>query len=47
MGIGSEVYEAIKMNRKGVGFELKDSYFNEALKNIKTAEFEKRQTILF
>lgn len=47
MGIGSEVYEAIKMNRKGVGFELKDSYFNEALKNIKTAEFEKRQTSLF
>lgn len=47
MGIGSEVFEAIKMNRKGVGFELKDSYFNEAVKNIKTAEFEKKQTSLF
>lgn len=40
MGIGSEVYEAIKLGRKGIGFELKDSYFNEAVKNIKQAESE-------
>jgi len=27
MGIGSEVYEAVRMNRFGVGIELKESYF--------------------
>lgn len=47
MGIGSEVFQAIKMNRKGIGFELKESYFNEAVKNIKYAESEKQQRSLF
>lgn len=31
LGIGSEVYQSIKMGRFGVGFELKDSYFNNTL----------------
>lgn len=31
-GIGSEVYQAVKMGRKGIGFELKESYY-EAMKN--------------
>jgi len=35
LGIGSEVYSAVKMGRKGVGFELKPSYFRQAVKNIK------------
>lgn len=30
MGIGSEVYQAVKMERKGIGFELKESYFDLA-----------------
>lgn len=47
MGIGSEVYEAIKLGRKGIGFELKDSYFNAAVKNIKSIETEMRQPRLF
>lgn len=47
MGIGSEVYEAIKLNRFGIGFELKDSYFNEAVKNCKTIEFDIKQKTLF
>lgn len=47
LGIGSEVYEAVKLNRYGVGFELKDSYFNEAVKNIKRAEIEASQPTLF
>ena len=38
MGIGSEVYQAILSNRKGIGFELKDSYFDVAEKNIRKAE---------
>lgn len=32
-GIGSEVYKSIEMGRKGLGFELKQSYFKEAVKN--------------
>ena len=47
MGIGSEVYEAIKLNRKGIGFELKESYFAEAVKNCKQMEFEIGQKTLF
>jgi len=34
MGIGSEIYQAIKMGRNGIGIELKESYFDLALKNI-------------
>ena len=47
MGIGSEVYEAMLLNRFGIGFELKDSYFRTAVMNIKKAESEKRQWELF
>lgn len=47
LGIGSEVYEAIKLKRFGIGFELKDSYFNEAIKNCRLAEKEKQQGKLF
>lgn len=34
MGIGSEVYQAVKMDRYGIGFELKESYYNLAQKNL-------------
>ena len=47
MGIGSEVYQAVKMNRKGIGFELKESYFDLAKKNLKSALLLKNQTSLF
>lgn len=47
LGIGSEVYQSILLNRKGIGFELKESYFNEAIKNCKKAEFETNQKTLF
>jgi DNA modification methylase len=47
MGIGSEVYQAIKMERKGIGFELKESYFDLAKKNLNSAILEKAQTSLF
>lgn len=47
MGIGSEVYESIKLKRFGLGFELKDSYFNEAMKNCKAIEFNSDQNLLF
>lgn len=47
MGIGSEVYQAVKMNRKGIGFELKESYFELAKNNLKSAIESKNQTTLF
>lgn len=47
LGIGSEVYEAIKCKRYGIGFELKESYFNEAIKNCRTIEIESNQPSLF
>lgn len=38
MGIGSEAYQAIRFNRKAIGIELKESYFNIAVKNLQNAE---------
>lgn len=46
MGIGSEVYQAVKMERKGIGFELKESYFNLAKKNLTRVVEQKNQTQL-
>lgn len=34
MGVGSEVYGAVELDRKGVGCELKPSYFTQAVKNL-------------
>jgi DNA modification methylase len=38
MGIGSEAYQAIRMKRKSIGFELKESYFDAAVRNVQAAE---------
>jgi len=46
LGIGSEVYQAVKMERKGIGFELKESYFDIAKKNIRASEMLKNQLSL-
>ena len=35
MGVGSEVYGAVNSGRKGIGIELKDSYYKQAVKNLK------------
>ena len=43
MGIGSEVYQAVKMNRKGLGIELKREYFLQAKKNLMTLDDEDKQ----
>jgi DNA modification methylase len=47
MGIGSEVYQAVKMGRRGLGFELKPSYYNQAKTNLATLLEEKKQIELF
>lgn len=38
MGVGSEVYGAVKDGRLGVGVELKPSYYRQALKNLAALE---------
>jgi len=47
MGIGSEVFQAVKMGRKGVGIELKESYFDIAKRNCASAVEAKSQLQLF
>ncbi|MFA6125499.1 site-specific DNA-methyltransferase [Sphingomonas sp.] len=38
MGVGSEVYGAVVNGRRGIGIELKESYYRQAVKNIEMAE---------
>lgn len=40
MGVGSEVYAAVRMGRYAVGAELKPSYYSQAVKNLNAAEDE-------
>lgn len=47
MGIGSEVYQAVKMGRKGIGIELKPAYFQTAVKNVQDIEQEQSNPTLF
>lgn len=37
MGVGSEVYSPVMLGRKGIGAELKESYFRQAVKNCENA----------
>lgn len=37
-GIGSELYQSLKMKRKAIGIELKTTYYNQAVKNCINAE---------
>lgn len=43
MGVGSEVYGAVSLGRKGIGFELKESYYRQAVKNVSFAEVEEHE----
>jgi DNA modification methylase len=50
MGVGSEVFGAVSMGRKGLGIELKDTYFKQACINMKEAKNyinEEKQMDLF
>lgn len=46
-GIGSEVYQSVKMGRYGIGFELKESYFNLMKQNLRNLVSEINQPTLF
>ena len=45
MGIGSEGYQAVKMGRRFVGIELKESYFKLAVNNLQMAVQESIDSI--
>jgi hypothetical protein len=47
MGVGSEVYCAVQMGRKGLGIELKPSYFRQAVENVANASANKNDMPLF
>lgn len=38
MGVGSEVYSPVSLGRKAIGIELKESYFKQAILNLKEAK---------
>lgn len=40
MGVGSEVYSAVRAGRRGVGVELKSTYFRQAARNVEAAMSE-------
>lgn len=44
MGVGSEVYSAVRQGRRGIGVELKPSYYRQAVKNIAEAENKQETT---
>lgn len=41
MGVGSEIYGALLNGRRGIGVELKPSYYKQALKNVGAAVIER------
>jgi hypothetical protein len=36
MGVGSEVYGSVMNGRKGIGIELKESYYKQAVRNLRS-----------
>jgi DNA modification methylase len=47
MGIGSEVYASVMAGRKGLGAELKPSYFRQAVKNLETTKNPEQASLDF
>ncbi len=44
MGVGSEVYGAVRSGRRGIGIELKPSYYRQAIENLKGATADTEET---
>ena len=45
MGVGSEVFSPVSLGRKAIGVELKDSYYKQAILNVKEAEKRFKETV--
>lgn len=46
-GIFSEIFQAVKMGRRGLAFELKKQYFDVGVKNMRNIEMQKKQLDIF
>ncbi len=46
MGVGSEVYSAVRNGRLGIGAELKPSYYRQAVKNLRAVDEDHAETLL-
>jgi hypothetical protein len=44
MGVGSEVYESVRLGRVGVGVELKPSYYVQAVRNLEAVDVDREET---
>ena len=44
MGVGSEVYGAVRAGRRGLGCELKPSYYRQAVKNLESCQTIEQET---
>lgn len=47
MGVGSEVYESVRLGRIGVGCELKPAYFAQAVRNLEAVDTDSEQDAAF
>lgn len=49
LGVGSEVYSPVSMGRRAIGIELKDSYYKQAIKNLKDVKirFDGQEQLAF
>ena len=43
MGVGSEVYASVQLGRIGMGVELKESYYRQAIRNLENVERVEKQ----
>jgi DNA modification methylase len=47
MGVGSEVFGAVRLGRRALGAELKPTYFRQAVRNLQTIEEPEQEKLLF
>ena len=45
MGVGSEVFSAVRLDRRGLGIELKPTYYRQALANLEHAKDEQPEAV--
>lgn len=45
MGVGSEVYGAVRARRRAIGIELKPAYYRQAVKNLEAAATDAREAL--
>ena len=47
MGVGSEVFSAVRRGRKAIGVELKPTYYRQAIKNLENIDEPDQEKLLF